>query len=116
MIAVTKTRYIISDADALNIEIEEDVSYNEIYYNVFQMSSNGCSMRWKSTEKKHNFEVAKVYSFKMVRMRLEVSAKCKSKDDIILYEFKNLIVDAATRLAIYYSEKLHAPKQVNLNK
>lgn len=115
-IAAAKTRDIISDADALSIEIDEDVSYNEIYYNVFQMSFNGCSMRRKSVEKKHNFEVGKVYSFKVVRTGLEVSAECKAIDDIILFEFKNLTVDAANRLAIYYSEKLHAPKEVNLNK
>lgn len=113
-IAAAKTRDIISDADALSIKIDEDVSYNEIYFNVFQMSFNGCRMRQKSKDKRINLEVGKVYNFKVARTGLEVSAECKLIDDIILFEFKNLTTDAANRLAIYYSEKLHAPKEVNL--
>lgn len=112
-IAAAKTRDVLNDADALSIEIDEDVSCLDHDFNVYQMSFNGFHLKGQSQDDVALFEVGTIYQFKVIKTGLEVSAECVDNSEFA-FEFKNLTNLAANRLAIYYSAKLHAPKEVEV--
>lgn len=111
-ILAAKSRDIISDADALSISIDEDVEVNANSYHAFQFSFNGFRVRAKEGNDVSSFHENELYSFKVKRTGLIVSARCIEVKDFAVFSFENISLEAADRLAKYYSEKLHAAKPI----
>lgn len=109
-ILAAKSRKIISDADALSITIDEDVMINNEVFHAFQFSYNGFRVYKKHGSLASFFTQGEMYMFETVRTGLVVSARCIEIHEYAAFSFENLSPEAADRLAVFYSEKLHAAK------
>lgn len=115
-IIAAKRREIMSDADALSITINEDVSIEDCVYNVNQMSYNGFHLQRIKNGKYFIFEIDGRYDLQIVRTGLIVNARClEIHKDYVLFRFDNLTVDAANRIASYYSDQLHAARPLDFD-
>lgn len=114
-VLAAKNREILTDADALSIEVSENMSYKDFTFEATTFSYNGFRIISIGKGELSTFNVDELYSFTLTNYALGISARCiKKEKNYAVFTFENLDPDFAIDLARYYSMKLHVAKSVNL--
>ncbi len=115
-IVAAKNRETKNDAEALSITIDLDLRLDDAIYNAYQMSFNGFRIRKVFRGAKLNFVEDGRYDLEVVKTGLLINAKCIAiNNEYATFAFDNLTVDAANRIASFYSDQLHAARPLDFD-
>lgn len=115
-ILIGKNREIESDSDALSITVNKYFLYEDSTFEVYQMSFNGFRIRNNQKNALKKFVVKNRYLFIDQEAGLEINSIClEVSPEYTIFTFDNLTTESAEELASFYSEQLHAAKQLDFD-
>lgn len=114
-IAIGKNKEVESDSEALSITVTKQFILSGNFYEVYQMSYNGFRVR-KHTSLLDSFTKGSRYLFEDQDTGLEINSICiEQSQQYSIFSFDHLTIEAAEKLASFYSDQLHAAKQLDFD-
>lgn len=114
-IAIGKNREVESDSEALSITVTKQFILSGNLYEVYQMSYNGFRVR-KHTSLLDSFTKGSRYLFEDQDTGLEINSICiEQSQQYSIFSFDHLAIETAEELASFYSDQLHAAKQLDFD-